>query len=367
MAIRIRKGCSERPWEVYWNNPFTGKRERRSFSSEDEAKKFNSLVKHQLKYEKELFQPSSPEDQETPGTITTLQAVYMQYLKYKAFSKKDLRWQLYCMKPILKKLQHTDINAIGREEILPLLNADLQSHVKPATVRNRFSVFRAVLRWAAEQGFRGPVDFPRLPAANYEKFVPPTPEELAAISAVAAPHIQRIIVLGSQCGVRIGASELLQLTWKDVDMQRGVLLIHGSKKNKNALWREVPIREQLLPVFEQWRKDDEVLGATHIVHFRGKPITAFGPAWRRTLQRAGITRRIRPYDLRHAFATEAIAAGIDVGTVASLMGHSSPTMIFNHYQFVMTSQKRSAVEALPQIPKCVMEMCHKKSTYENAS
>nr|WP_242621228.1 tyrosine-type recombinase/integrase [Desulfovibrio legallii] len=35
----------------------------------------------------------------------------------------------------------------------------------------------------------------------------------------------------------------------------------------------------------------------------------------------------RPYDLRHGFATEAIAADVDVGTVATLMGHSSPSMV----------------------------------------
>lgn len=66
------------------------------------------------------------------------------------------------------------------------------------------------------------------------------------------------------------------------------------------------------------------------------------------LIRAGITRRIRPYDLRHAFATEAIAAGADIGTVAKLMGHTDMNMILKHYQHVLSSQKRAAVEALPE-------------------
>ena len=54
-------------------------------------------------------------------------------------------------------------------------------------------------------------------------------------------------------------------------------------------------------------------------------------------------------DLRHAFGTEMVAAGVDVGTVASLMGHSNPTMLLTHYQYVMDKQKRAAVEALPSI------------------
>ncbi|MBQ7584833.1 MAG: tyrosine-type recombinase/integrase [Desulfovibrionaceae bacterium] len=51
-----------------------------------------------------------------------------------------------------------------------------------------------------------------------------------------------------------------------------------------------------------------------------------------------MNRRIRPYDLRHTFATELIAAGTDIGTVAKLMGHSSPTMLLNHYQYTMDVQ-----------------------------
>ena len=78
------------------------------------------------------------------------------------------------------------------------------------------------------------------------------------------------------------------------------------------------------------------------------------------LGRAGINRRIRPYDLRHAFATELIAQGVDIGTVAKLMGHSSPNMIFQHYQFVLDKQKKAAVDALPNLAYVPSSMCPKK-------
>ena len=67
------------------------------------------------------------------------------------------------------------------------------------------------------------------------------------------------------------------------------------------------------------------------------------------LLNAGMTRRTRPYDLRSAFATERIAQGVDIGTVAKLMGHSSPNMIYQHYQYVLDKQKIAAVEALPDL------------------
>ena len=66
-----------------------------------------------------------------------------------------------------------------------------------------------------------------------------------------------------------------------------------------------------------------------------------------------MTRHIRPYDLRHGFvATEAIAAGVDYGTVAELMGHKSPVMVMQHYQHVKNAQKKTAVAALPEPPMC---------------
>ena len=82
--------------------------------------------------------------------------------------------------------------------------------------------------------------------------------------------------------------------------------------------------------------------------FAASRLAAFKRHGATLLKNAGIRRRIRPYDLRHAFATEAIAAGVDVGTVAQLMGHD-PKMLLDHYQHVADKQKRAAVEALPEI------------------
>lgn len=68
-----------------------------------------------------------------------------------------------------------------------------------------------------------------------------------------------------------------------------------------------------------------------------------------TLKNAGINRRIRPHDLRHAFSTEMIANGADIGTVAKLLGHSTQAMLLKHYQYVLDKQKKAAVKMLPSL------------------
>ena len=128
-----------------------------------------------------------------------------------------------------------------------------------------------------------------------------------------------------------------------------MLRIHGSKKNHNSAWREVPIQEDLLPLFKTWYDEDQHNLDMYLINYKGKPVKSIKTAWSKTLERAGINRNIRPYDLRHTFGTELVAAGVDIGTVSRLMGHSSPTMLLKHYQYVMDVQKRQAVSKIKPI------------------
>lgn len=359
MAIRERKGRAS-PWQCYWNNPITGKRECANFATRLEAEKYDSLIKHRIRFDRESFKKGEEEGQDTDAQeALTLEMCYLAYLKQKQFSRGSIAWQIGSMRYPLQKLGSLPVREITRMHLEELKTEMLAMPVKSASTRGRLSVLRTVLRWCTAQGFMDPLEFPKLPPAQYEKFIPPTPEELAAIMSAGSPHIVRVVVLGAQCGVRVGPSEMFRLTWQDVDLAQGLLRVHGAMKNRNAPWREVPIRAGLLPLFAQWQRADMEAGATHLVHYRGKPVMSIKQSWTHSLKRAGITRRIRPYDLRHAFATELIANGVDIGTVARLMGHSSPTMILTHYQYVMDVQKRAAVEALPDIFHVPDFMCPK--------
>jgi site-specific recombinase XerD len=51
-------------------------------------------------------------------------------------------------------------------------------------------------------------------------------------------------------------------------------------------------------------------------------MTELEPAHQKALRKSGIEPPFRLYDLRHAYGTRAIEAGIDVFSVARLMGHA---------------------------------------------
>lgn len=357
MAIRERKGRAS-PWQVYWNNPFTGKRECANFVTKEEALEADSLVKHRLKFDRESFRKEEEENCEGSKEIT-LEDAYLLYLQEKQFTKRNLSCQLYAMRQALNFLGDRELSSITIKDLEALQIQIKKTGVKNVTVAYRMKKIKTLLRWCAEKEYCNPIGFPRLPTMYYEKFVPPSQRELFEIMSVAPEHIQRVIILGSQCGVRVGTSELLKMLWQDVDLEQRLVRIQGAKKNMSAQWREVPLKDSLIPLFTKWRNEDYKNDCEYVINYRYRPIQSIKTSWKTTLQRAGITRRIRPYDLRHAFATELIAYGADIGTVSKLLGHSSPTMLLNHYQYVLDKQKKSAIDLLPDFKYVPSSMCPK--------
>ena len=67
------------------------------------------------------------------------------------------------------------------------------------------------------------------------------------------------------------------------------------------------------------------------------------------LGRAGTTRSVRRYDLRHCFATAALEAGADVRTVAELMGHSTTRTTLDTYQNRSDERKRDVAERVAAV------------------
>jgi integrase len=78
----------------------------------------------------------------------------------------------------------------------------------------------------------------------------------------------------------------------------------------------------------------------------GSALTARGltPARRR----AGI-REVRFHDLRHSFASNLLAAGVDVVTVSRFMGHASPRITLTIYSHVIPKQPHGASELLAKL------------------
>jgi integrase len=63
------------------------------------------------------------------------------------------------------------------------------------------------------------------------------------------------------------------------------------------------------------------------------------------IRRAAIKPHFVLYDLRHTFATRAVAAGVDLPTLSAMLGHTSITMTMR-YVHPAAEQKRLAAAKL---------------------
>lgn len=347
MAIRIRKG-RKNPFLVYWRNPFTQKIESKSFAAKEEAEKHNAFVQYQLRYERESFRPveEATTEEQMPNTF---ESVFYLYLRDRKFAEDNLYRTLKAVKAILEKYGDIEIDKIDTKVLRDMQQICLDAGNKGATVHRKMTIIKAVLSWACRRELLAfqPV-YPESPKSVTARYVPPTPEEISRLYNVSPSHLQRVIILGFMFGVRVGPCELFRIKWTDVNWAEKYVRVRNAKKGNEAPWREVPIKDELLPLFEKWSEEDRKLGMEYVVHYRGKPVKRVRHSWKSALANAGISRHIRPYDLRHGFATEALAAGGDCGTVSAIMGHKNQVTVLRHYQHIKDSRKKAVIENLPQ-------------------
>ena len=79
-------------------------------------------------------------------------------------------------------------------------------------------------------------------------------------------------------------------------------------------------------------------------------------AWRQLSSSLGLVgtqgRPVTFHDLRHSFATTAIAEGADVASVAAVLGHSNVAMTLNVYADADPEAKRAAMDRVSAATDC---------------
>jgi hypothetical protein len=156
-----------------------------------------------------------------------------------------------------------------------------------------------------------------------------------------------VIVLGMMTGARVGPSELFKIQWTDIDFINKIIRIPNAHKGAKSDYRDVPMRLDLHQHLLKWYHEDLEKGQKFIIAYKGKPVRRIGRAWHNARKRAGILRRIRPYDLRHAFASLLLDNSADIKSCMEIMGHASEKMILKYYRHANSQQRRTALNALP--------------------
>jgi integrase len=287
-------------------------------------------------------------------TINALTDAYLTAKKgtMPAVSMQNLLYKLEAV--ILPRLGHIQAMRLT-PEALDRYIADRSAHVKMTTVHRELSDLMAILNWSVRRRL-----LPRNPVAGYDKpkrddtqISPPTVAEVRKIFKHSAEHLRRAISISFYTGLRPGNSELYGLTWDDVNIDDGVIYITSARKG-GLRSRAVPLHPAFVEMLNKWRKQDNIdqkkgKKPQFLVNYRGKPVKSIKTAWRNAKDRAGIRRRLRPYDLRHGFATGALEAGADLKAVSEILGHSRTDTTTRIYQHTSPALQRAAIGNLPDI------------------
>ncbi len=219
----------------------------------------------------------------------------------------------------------------------------IQKPISDATIHRELTDVKAILNWAVSQeppliSYNPVRDFKK-PRPERVDIRPPSMAETRAILKAAEPHLVRFIKLSYYMGMRPGAVEMLGLTWDAVNWDTNTIEVISAEKGGMDR-RHVPIHEGFISELKTWWKQDGKKGP--IIRYRDKPVGSIKTAWENALIRAGIKRRLRPYDMRHNFITAALEEGADIGAVAAIVG-SSPETLRKHYQHVTNRLRRKTI------------------------
>lgn len=152
-----------------------------------------------------------------------------------------------------------------------------------------------------------------------------------------AKRDQAILEILFASGLR--ASEVINLTWKQIDFSARTLRILGKGRKerivpfndscRNAL---LSYRTVLYPLLLKGRKTDLVF-----LDYRGEQLTNRGleKIVSSSARKSGFSLALHPHMLRHSFATELLNNGADLRTIQEFLGHASlsTTSIYTHLTY----------------------------------
>jgi len=153
------------------------------------------------------------------------------------------------------------------------------------------------------------------------------------------PQLRAIVTVAVNTGMRRG--EILNLTWDNVDLRNGYLLVTQSK---NGDRREVPInaavREVLAGIVRR-------LDSPHVFcDEKGVMFKGGRNAFERACKRAGIYD-FHFHDLRHTAASFMAMGGVDLMSIKQILGHKTIQMTLR-YSHLSPGHLRKAVDAIAQ-------------------
>lgn len=225
------------------------------------------------------------------------------------------------------------------------------------TKRNALSAARQAFNFAVETGYAHENPFRKIekPRATESKQPFETWDEVFSVATALPRAAEQALVLFA-CATGLRPQEWRAVEWRDVDRATGVLRVNrtvqaekiaeANAKTQGAL-RAVELTDLALEALDSLptplRRDQLVFpgkrGGVLDVHAWSRGGDRPGP-WTKALTAAGLDYR-EPRQMRHTFATLALADGARIEWISKQMGHEDIATTLRHYHKWLPFDRRN--------------------------
>lgn len=282
--------------------------------------------------------------------------------KIRTYKKYQSQIELHIL-PALGELELQDLTAT----VLQRFTVELSKKgLSPNTVNGIVSLLKTSLKRAVQVGvtdkeFSSAIVRPKQREKQVECFAKNEQKKIERYIAEKKKPRYFGIILTLYTGLRIG--ELLALTWKDIDLQKGVITVskscHDSWQNgkyvkkidtpkTDCSTRVIPIPKQLLPHIKAIRKQSKSNYVVDGKNEHGIGVRSYQNTFDLLLKRLNIPHK-GFHSLRHTFATRALECGMDIKTLSEILGHKNPTVTLNRYVHSMLEHKTEMMNKIGKL------------------
>lgn len=279
---------------------------------------YRKMFQLPLKYEENLLPETSAKIKE-----------YILWMQSKRYSESTIKTYSDALKVFFNFFSKTAYQEITNDDIIHFNNEYILKRKLSATYQNQFvNALKLFYRIADKKE----IDIKLIHRPKTNRKLPRVlSKEEVKLILEAHGNLKHRTMLSMiyACGLR--RTELLNITFKDINRERLTLHVYQSKGNKDRI---VPLSPKILEMLEDYYKAYR----PKVWLFEGqKPGTQYSPTSLQkvlvqALKKAKIKKPVTLHWLRHSYATHLLENGTDLRYIQELLGHNSSrtTEIYTH-------------------------------------
>jgi integrase len=206
---------------------------------------------------------------------------------------------------------------------------DSQTGLAPGSRRNMITAAKRSMKWAEELGYidRSPLRYMKKPAGGRREQVVTPAQYQALLDRSADQEFKDLLTVTWETGCR--PQESLRVEARHVDLIGSRWMFPACESKNKRTPRVVYMTSKAMEITRRLAK--KYPQGPIFRNMDGGPWTPYATSCRFKRAKKKVGVKVSLYALRHTWMNRMLINGVDAFTVATLAGHSDPSMLAKHY------------------------------------